>query len=291
MSSRSATDYRRSKRLTDRPAIDLPRLLSTLERHGVDYVIVGGIAALLQGASRPTADVDLLIDSSADNILRFLGVCKELRIRNRTGNEKLDSSLAKRAAERDWYVSDVQDIFWSAQSDAGPIDVLPTMAMSQGRASYESVVENADEVLITTDPSLRVKVASVEQLIESKQTVGRKKDLVVVEELQQLAAAREARTYSTTGSGLYVTHCRGSCGGQGSVRPLVTGDDTLVLMCEECEAIWFRPEAIYEAPAEYPSPPSWTLSTGQSIEPGTTRWASRSDIADLTDWDSGKFND
>jgi len=91
MSSRSATDCRNSKRLTDQLPIDLPRLLSELERNGVEYVIVGGIAALLHGASRPTSDVDLLIESSVANIERFLGVCKELRMRNRTGNEKLDS--------------------------------------------------------------------------------------------------------------------------------------------------------------------------------------------------------
>ena len=111
--------YLQSKRLTDHLPIDLPRLLSELEQRDVDDVVVGGIAALLQGASRPTADVDILIDSSAANIECFLIVCKELRMRNRTGNEKLDRQLAERAAERQWYVSDVQDIFWSAQSDAG----------------------------------------------------------------------------------------------------------------------------------------------------------------------------
>lgn len=107
MSNSSATVYRNSKRLTDEVPIDLPRLLSELERCGVDYVIVGGIAALLHGASRPTADVDLLVESSTANIERFLGVCKELRMRNRTSNEALDNALAERAAQRTWHVSDV----------------------------------------------------------------------------------------------------------------------------------------------------------------------------------------
>lgn len=179
-------DCRSSKRLTEARPIDLPRLLSELERHNVDYVIVGGIAALLQGASRPTSDVDLLIESSPANIERFLGVCKELRMRNRTGSEKLDAQLARRAAERQWFVSDVQDIFWSAQSDAGPIDVMPTIAMSRGRVPFAAIAEEADEIVITTEPVLRVKVASIDQLIESKEAVGREKDRIVVEELRSL---------------------------------------------------------------------------------------------------------
>lgn len=112
-------------------------------------------------------------------------------MRNRTGMERLDEQLAQRAAERQWYVSDVQDIFWSAHSDAGPIDVLPTMAMSDGRASFAAIAQSADEILITTEPALRVKVASIDQLIESKQAVGREKDRIVVKELQSLKANPE----------------------------------------------------------------------------------------------------
>lgn len=105
-----------------------------------------------------------------------------------------------------------------------------------------------------------------------------------------MVARREATAHASSDSMLYVTFCRGTCSGQGLVRPLVTGDDTVVLMCDECDAIWFQPEAISQAPAEYASGPFWTLRTGQSIEPGTTRWASLGDINDLTDWDPTEFH-
>jgi len=94
-------------------------------------------------------------------------------------------------AEREWYVSDVQDIFWSAQSDAGPIDVLPTIAMLDGRVAFAAIADKADEILITMEPALRVKVASIDQLIESKQAVGREKDRAVVEELEGLRTHSE----------------------------------------------------------------------------------------------------
>ena len=40
------------------PALDIDRLLTTLDRHEVDFLLVGGVAAIAYGARRPTADLD-----------------------------------------------------------------------------------------------------------------------------------------------------------------------------------------------------------------------------------------
>jgi hypothetical protein len=42
----------------DGPLCDLPRLIEVLDRHGVEYLIVGGAAAYAYGAERPTEDAD-----------------------------------------------------------------------------------------------------------------------------------------------------------------------------------------------------------------------------------------
>lgn len=44
------------------------KLLVLLAEHGVQFVVVGGIAVTLQGYVRLTEDVDLLVESSAENI-------------------------------------------------------------------------------------------------------------------------------------------------------------------------------------------------------------------------------
>jgi hypothetical protein len=52
------------------------RILHLLERHGVEYVVVGGVAAVLQGAPVTTFDIDALIKvdaANADRLLAALG--------------------------------------------------------------------------------------------------------------------------------------------------------------------------------------------------------------------------
>lgn len=54
------------------PSFDPGRILVTLERHGVDYVLVGGLGARAHGALRPTSDIDCVPDGSAANLDRLM---------------------------------------------------------------------------------------------------------------------------------------------------------------------------------------------------------------------------
>ena len=48
------------------------KLLAKLARADVKFIIVGGVAVALNGFVRATEDVDILIDSSAENVARLL---------------------------------------------------------------------------------------------------------------------------------------------------------------------------------------------------------------------------
>lgn len=50
------------------------RLLVELSRAEVRYLVVGGIACVLNGFVRATEDVDLLVDTEPDNLRRLLDV-------------------------------------------------------------------------------------------------------------------------------------------------------------------------------------------------------------------------
>jgi len=50
---------------------DLAKICAALNREGVRYILIGGFALIARGLERPTKDIDLLIDSSADNIERI----------------------------------------------------------------------------------------------------------------------------------------------------------------------------------------------------------------------------
>jgi hypothetical protein len=64
---------------------DLDRILTTLERHLVEYVMVGGLGAPAHGATRPTLDVDFVPRSTSENLDRLAAALRELGARLRVG--------------------------------------------------------------------------------------------------------------------------------------------------------------------------------------------------------------
>src|SRR5437867_3392587 len=50
---------------------DFPALLRTLSEHQVEFIIVGGVAATVQGAARVTEDIDLVYRRDPGNRVRL----------------------------------------------------------------------------------------------------------------------------------------------------------------------------------------------------------------------------
>jgi len=50
----------------------LKDVFSSLQRHKVRYIVIGGIAAVLHGVPRATFDLDILIDANPDNAKKLL---------------------------------------------------------------------------------------------------------------------------------------------------------------------------------------------------------------------------
>ena len=74
-------------------------LLQALLRHGVDFFVVGGVAAQLEGAPIVTFDLDILYDKTPENLERLLGVLQELKARYRDPAGRLiEPDLEKPAA-------------------------------------------------------------------------------------------------------------------------------------------------------------------------------------------------
>ena len=69
----------------DGPPHDLPRLIEVLNRHQVQYLIVGGAAAYAYGAIRPTEDADCVVRRERTNLDRLADALRELHARLRVG--------------------------------------------------------------------------------------------------------------------------------------------------------------------------------------------------------------
>jgi hypothetical protein len=64
--------------VTDADLFDPERIVETLNRHQVDYVLVGGYAARLYGARRPTYDIDIAPSTALDNLHRLSEALRDL---------------------------------------------------------------------------------------------------------------------------------------------------------------------------------------------------------------------
>lgn len=150
--------------------LDAERILDTLARHGVDYVIVGGVAVQTHGHVRTTVDIDICPRPERSNLARLADVLRELdaRVLN-PGSESLeiDAAMLPRAT------------LWQFATRHGAIDVIHD---APGAPSYEDLRGRA---LVVELGELALPVASLDDLIAMKRASGRRVDL---EDLAALTA-------------------------------------------------------------------------------------------------------
>jgi hypothetical protein len=149
-------------------------ILETLEAHGVDYVVVGGVAAVLQGAPVTTFDIDTLVKVDPENSGRLLKALSDLDARFRE-HDSLRPTAADLAAGGHMLLL----------TRSGPLDVLGFIG---GGKRYEDVAERADDVRVG---NLSIRVLALEALLEEKRALGREKDLAVVRLLEALIERRK----------------------------------------------------------------------------------------------------
>lgn len=155
------------------PAEFRPRaLLSTLTAHGVDFVVIGGIAALLHGSDRNTFDLDVSPAANRENL-------------DALGKALVELNAVLRGIEEDLpFVPDGRTLarmrILTLDTSLGPLDVL---THPDGAPSYAKLRSRALRIDIgPTD----VLVASLDDLLSMKRATNRDKDMLDVETLAAL---------------------------------------------------------------------------------------------------------
>lgn len=149
------------------PPASFEQVLKVLARHGVDYVVIGGVGAILQGVPLPrTLDLDVAASHARSNIKKLATALEEMEAKLRLGapdgTDLLDAPLDERMLARLFVITTITRF--------GPFDVLfepPRMP------PYEDLKRRAHRV---ERFGLEVPVASLEDIISSKRAVGREKD-------------------------------------------------------------------------------------------------------------------
>lgn len=154
----------------------LERLVRLLVESDVDFVIVGGTAAVLRGAPIQTFDLDIVHRRSEANVRRLLEVLASIDAHAR-------ARPTPKVAPTEAHLMGDGHVLLS--TELGPLDVLCTL--EQGVA-YEEIIADSPELDIA---GMRVPVLSLERLIRSKRAAGRPKDLAVIPILE--ATLKESR--------------------------------------------------------------------------------------------------
>lgn len=156
---------------------DFNRILRTMTDHGVDFILVGGVCAVLHGAPVSTFDIDLVHSRTRKNIDKLLSALNELDARYR------DPAGRVLRATASLLVSPGRQLLITS---AGPLDLLGAIGEKKG---FEELLP--DTSVIEVGEGLRVRLLDLETLIETKEAVGYEKDLAVLPILRRTLEERE----------------------------------------------------------------------------------------------------
>ena len=154
----------------------LAEVLRILHAHGVEFIVVGGMAAVIGGAPVVTRDVDVLPARSSANVERLLAALSRLDATFRGDDRGLRPTAAHLAGPGHLRL----------QTRYGPLDVLGTI---EDDTTYEDVFDQSYAVDLG---GFEVRALSLERLLVVKRKLGRPKDLLMA--LQIEATLEEMRT-------------------------------------------------------------------------------------------------
>jgi predicted nucleotidyltransferase len=150
---------------------ELEKLAETLNRHEVNWVLIGGMAVMLYGADYLTGDCDLAYERTKENLLRLKAALEELGARPvrapDDGPFELDFSILLAP-------------FMHLKTEAGPVDLINRLPNID---SFEELKRNA---LVVDIDGVEVTIASIDDIIRLKTGSGRDRDQMHITMLQSL---------------------------------------------------------------------------------------------------------
>jgi predicted nucleotidyltransferase len=157
------------------PASDVPDFLSiikTLASHGVEFIVVGGVAANLFGSARLTYDLDIVYSRKEANLGKIVNALRNANPYLRGAPPGLPFKLDLRTLRN--------GLNFTLTTDLGPIDLLGEIP---GARAYEELLNDSFEI---NEQDLIFRCVTLPRLIQLKNAAGRPKDLEALGELRAI---------------------------------------------------------------------------------------------------------
>jgi hypothetical protein len=155
------------------------RILHRLSEYEVKYVTVGGYASMLYGCELMTKDVDIACEMSAQNLIQLGKALSDLNPIHRQSPQKLPLNL-ETLGTHSWKNLYLR-INW------GQLNCLGEVA---GIGDFDAVWSRSEELDLG---DFKIRILSLDALIEAKKAVGRPRDIHAVHELEAIRELRKKR--------------------------------------------------------------------------------------------------
>lgn len=150
------------------------KLIRALVRAEVDFVVIGGVAVVVQASPRFTRDLDISYSADTENLERLGALLVALDARLRGVEDDVPFIPVARALRHTQMLT--------LTTRDGDLDLLVDPPGSPG---YPALRRRADVVDLDGDPA---PIASLEDLIEMKRAAGRPQDEIDIEALEAARA-------------------------------------------------------------------------------------------------------
>lgn len=159
-------------------------ILQAFNKDKVKYVIVGGIAVNLLGSLRSTADLDILVEMSDENLAK---VVKILKSRGYYVKQPVDPMGIADEKKREGWIKNKHMKAFNFYKDKSleEVDIIIESPVSYKEARKDVVSFNVD--------GIRLSVISIDNLIKMKKKAGRDIDKLDISELREIKRMRKIK--------------------------------------------------------------------------------------------------
>ena len=143
---------------------DFTDFINSFNKKGVEYILVGGMAVILNGYNRTTGDMDVWVKKSAENYERIVRAFHDF------GMPVFDMTKEK-------FLGDQFDV-WSFGRDPVRIDLMTDVK----GLDFDDALSNAQYF---TENNVAFRFLHIDTLIKAKQASGRHRDMDDIEQLSK----------------------------------------------------------------------------------------------------------
>lgn len=159
-------------------------IFRALDEAGARYVVVGGLAVVLHGYARLTADVDLVVDLAPGEAIKAVAALGRLGMVPRAPVDARDFADPER--RREWIEEKGMRVF-SMHDPRRPL--IEVDLFVDPPVTVDELLARADVVTLA---GRRIQIASIADLVAMKRSAGRPKDLEDIAALEAIARRKSS---------------------------------------------------------------------------------------------------